>query len=119
VLRRMWYAKNLVLWALVTPLCTLVAIGIGIYENRLVTTALSVVWIAAVPLGALGFSSWVGVWFPYHVLPLRYRWARRRRGDHLGGSRVLASARGASQGPQLHRFLPLSIVFFPAALIVA
>src|SRR5215470_20302370 len=23
-LRRMWYAKNLVLWALVTPLCTLV-----------------------------------------------------------------------------------------------
>jgi hypothetical protein len=79
VLRRMWYAKNLVLWALVTPLCTLVAIGIGIYDNQLVTTALTVVWIATVPLGALGFSSWVGVWFPYHVLPLRYRWERRSR----------------------------------------
>jgi hypothetical protein len=79
VLRRLWYAKNLVLWALVTPLCTLVAIGIGIYEDQLVTTALTVVWIAAVPLGALGFASWVGVWFPYHVLPLRYRWARRGR----------------------------------------
>src|SRR5262249_14219827 len=79
VVRRMWYAKNLVLWALVTPLCTLVAIGLGIYEHRLTTTALSVLWIAAVPLGALGFSSWVGIWFPYHVLPLRYRWEQRRR----------------------------------------
>ena len=77
-LRRMWYAKNLVLWALVTPLCTVVAIGLGIYESRLTTTALTVLWIATVPLGALGFASWVGVWFPYHVLPLRYRWARRR-----------------------------------------
>jgi hypothetical protein len=77
--RRMWYAKNLVLWALITPLCTVVAIGLGIYEHRLTTTALTVVWIATVPLGALGFASWVGVWFPYHVLPLRYRWARRRR----------------------------------------
>jgi hypothetical protein len=78
-LRRMWYAKNLVLWALVTPLCTVVAIGLGIYEHRLATTALTVVWIATVPLGALGFSSWVGVYFPYHVLPLHYRWAQRRR----------------------------------------
>jgi hypothetical protein len=79
VLRRMWYAKNLVLWAFVTPLCTVVAIGLGIYEHRLTTTALTVVWIWTVPLGALGFSSWVGVWYPYHVLPLRYRWTRRRR----------------------------------------
>jgi len=79
VLRRMWYAKNIIMWALVTPVCALIAIGIGIHENRLGTTLLTVLWIAAVPLGALGFSSWLGVWFPYHVLPLRYRWARRRR----------------------------------------
>lgn len=79
VLRRMWYAKNIIVWALVTPVCVLVAIGIGAYENRLSTTLLTVLWIAAVPLGALGFSSWLGVWFPYHVLPLRYRWAHRRR----------------------------------------
>jgi hypothetical protein len=79
MLRRMWYAKNLVLWLLITPLCTVVAIGLGIYEHRLATTALSVLWIATVPLGALGFSSWVGVYFPYHVLPLRYRWEHRQR----------------------------------------
>lgn len=77
-LRRLWYAKNIVLWLLVTPLCALVAIGVGIYENKLVTAALTVLWIATVPPGALGFASWVGVWFPYHTLPLRYRWARRR-----------------------------------------
>jgi hypothetical protein len=78
-LRRLWYAKNIVLWLLATPLCTLAAIGIGIHENQLVTTALTVLWIATVPLGALGFASWLGTWFPYHPLPLRYRWSRRRR----------------------------------------
>jgi hypothetical protein len=79
VLRRMWYAKNLIVWMLVTPLCALTAVGIGIHDHQLVTTLLTLLWIGTVPLGALGFSSWLGVWFPYHVLPLRYRWARRRR----------------------------------------
>lgn len=78
-LRRLWYAKNIVLWLLVTPICALVALGIGTDRHDLATTALSIVWIATVPLGALGFASWLGVRFPYHVLPLRYRWARRRR----------------------------------------
>lgn len=78
-LRRMWYAKNAVLWLLVTPICAVVAVGIGIVEGRLATTALTIVWIATVPLGALGFSAWLGVWWPYHPLPLKYRWARRHR----------------------------------------
>jgi hypothetical protein len=78
-LRRLWYAKNMVLWLLVTPLCTIVALLIGLSENLLTTAVLSVVWIAVVPLGALGFSSWLGIWFPYHPLPLRYRWAHKRR----------------------------------------
>jgi hypothetical protein len=78
-LRRLWYAKNIALWLLVTPLCALVAIGVGIYSHQLVAAALTVLWIATVPLGALGFACWVGVWFPFHTLPLRYRLARRRR----------------------------------------
>ena len=45
MLRRMWYAKNLVLWALITPLCTVVAIGLGIYEHRLATTARITSWV--------------------------------------------------------------------------
>jgi hypothetical protein len=79
VLRRLWYAKNIVLWMMITPLCAIVAIGIGIYEGQLTTTALSIIWIAVVPLGALGFSAWLGIRYPYHPLPLRRRWAARRR----------------------------------------
>jgi hypothetical protein len=79
VLRRMCYAKNIVLWLLATPLCTLVAIGIGVHEDQWVATALTVLWIVVVPVGALGFAGWLGIWFPYHPLPLRDRWARRRR----------------------------------------
>ncbi|GII22858.1 hypothetical protein [Planosporangium mesophilum] len=78
-LRRLWYARNIVLWLLATPLCAVTAIAVGVYSHELVAAALTVLWIATVPLGALGFASWVGVWFPFHVLPLRYRWARRRR----------------------------------------
>jgi hypothetical protein len=77
-LRRLWYAKNVVLWLLATPVCVLAAIWLGVVENRLVSTVLTVLWIAVVPLGALGFAGWLGIWFPYHPLPLRYRWERRR-----------------------------------------
>jgi hypothetical protein len=79
MLRRMWYAKNLVLWLFITPLCAVVAVGIGVADGRATTTVLTLLWIAFVPLGALGFAGWLGVWFPYHPLPLRYRWAHRRR----------------------------------------
>jgi hypothetical protein len=78
-LRRLWYTKNVVLWLLVTPLSALIALGVGLSSNQLVAAALTVLWIATVPLGALGLAGWVGVWFPFHSLPLRYRWARRRR----------------------------------------
>ncbi len=79
MLRRLWLAKNLVLWALVTPLCTVAAIAIGIDDGHVTTTMLSVIWIAVVPLGALGFAAWLGIWFPYHPLPVRERWAGRHR----------------------------------------
>jgi hypothetical protein len=78
-LRRMWYAKNLVLWLLATPPCVVVAVLIGVHEQAPLFTVLTVLWIAVVPLGALGFANWLGIWFPYHPLPLRYRWTRRRR----------------------------------------
>jgi hypothetical protein len=78
MLRRLWLAKNIVVWAHVTPLCTVAAVVIGVDEGRLTTTLLSVVWIAVVPLGALGFAAWLGIWLPYHPVPLRYRWANRR-----------------------------------------
>ena len=48
-LRRLLFAENIVLWLLAAPLCAAAAIGIGTYENRPVATALTLLWIAAVP----------------------------------------------------------------------
>src|SRR5205823_3475045 len=55
------------------------AVLIGVHEKAPLFTVLTVLWIAVVPLGALGVANWLGIWFPYHPLPLRYRWARRHR----------------------------------------
>jgi hypothetical protein len=41
-------------------------------------TALSIVVIALAPLGVLGLSGILGTYFPYHPLPLRWRWEHRR-----------------------------------------
>ncbi len=76
--RRLLAAKNVVLWLLIAPLCALVALGIGLSHHDLASTVITVVWIGIVPFGALGISNLVGIRFPYHPMPLRYRWDHRR-----------------------------------------
>ena len=77
-LRLLLYAKNAVLWLLVAPVSAVVAIGIGIDRDRWSTTAITVVGILVVPVGSLGIAGWLGIYFPYHPLPLGERWAHRR-----------------------------------------
>ncbi|MFI5040599.1 MAG: hypothetical protein ACHQNA_01900 [Acidimicrobiales bacterium] len=77
-LRRILFARNIVLWLLVAPLCMLLAIVIGISSDRWPPTLLSIVAIAVVPFGALGIAAWVGILLPYHPLGLRERWEHRR-----------------------------------------
>ena len=77
-LRLLLFAKNAVLWLFVTPLCIAIAIGLGVAEHQAVVTALSIVVIALAPLGVLGLSGILGTYFPYHPLPLRWRWEHRR-----------------------------------------
>ncbi len=77
-LLRLLYAKSLVLWALVAPLCAVVAIVLGLYEDRVGATIFTLAWILIVPLGVLGLSAWAGIYFPYHPIALRDRWAHRR-----------------------------------------
>jgi polyferredoxin len=67
------------MWLLATPLCVIVAAAIGVTERRPVTFLVTAAWIVLVPLGALGAAAWVGIRWPYHPLPLRDRWAGRRR----------------------------------------
>lgn len=76
--RRLLAAKNVVLWLLITPLCCLVALMIGVANHNLLSTVITVVWIGIVPFGALGISNLVGIRFPYHPMPLRFRWDHRR-----------------------------------------
>ncbi len=78
VLRRLIYAKSAVLWLLVTPVCVLVAVGIGIDRERWSTTVVTIIGIIVVPIGSLGIAGWLGIYFPYHTLPLAERWRHRR-----------------------------------------
>jgi hypothetical protein len=77
VQRRLLYAKNIVLWLLVTPVCVLVALVVGILAHDLLATLYTIVWLGLVPLGVLGISNLVGIRFPYHPMPLRFRWEHR------------------------------------------
>ncbi len=75
--RRLLYAKNLVLWLVVTPVCAIVAVINGLINHQFLATLYTVVAIGVVPFGVLAISAWVGIVFPYHPMPLRYRWEHR------------------------------------------
>jgi hypothetical protein len=78
MVRRLLYAKNIVLWLLVSPLCAVVAVVAGLVNHSLLATAYTIVAIGVVPFGVLAVSAWVGIVFPYHPMPLRFRWEHRR-----------------------------------------
>ena len=76
--RRLLYAKNLVLWTFVAPVCSLVAVIIGTSNHEYVAMVITIIAITVMPFGVLGISAWVGIRFPYHPIPMRERWANRR-----------------------------------------
>lgn len=78
-LQRLVTAKNLVLWVLITPLCAVLAVVIGLARHDLLAAGYAVIWIVVVPFGTLGVSAWVGIVFPYHAMPLPVRWRERKR----------------------------------------
>jgi hypothetical protein len=78
MLRRLLYAKNIALWTIITPVCSVIALVIGLVGHNLLATLYTIIWIGVVPFGALGISAWVGILFPYHPVPLRFRWEHRR-----------------------------------------
>src|SRR5437763_10895436 len=82
-LRRLLTARSIVLWMFVTPLCLLVALGIGVYEGQFTPTALTAVAIIVPPFGALGVAAWIGIRFPYHPIALAERWRQRRSWRHM------------------------------------
>ncbi|MGP0028391.1 MAG: hypothetical protein ACLPKE_34305 [Streptosporangiaceae bacterium] len=78
LLRRLLYAQNIVLWTFITPVCSVIAVVDGISGHDPLSILYTVIWIGVVPFGALGIAAWVGILFPYHPMPLRFRWEHRR-----------------------------------------
>ena len=83
VFRRLMYAKNVVLWVLVAPLCSVIAVGIGVAGHDYVAMILSILAICVMPFGTLALSAWLGIWFPYHPIPISLRWRRRSPWRHM------------------------------------
>jgi hypothetical protein len=78
MLRRLLYAKSIVLWLLITPLCAVIALAVGLNAKDYPATALAIAWIVVVPFGTLGVSQIVGIVYPYHPIPIKERWAHHR-----------------------------------------
>ena len=78
-LHRILRARRILLWLVVAPVCLVIAFVDGIGAPDRVVVVYSAVAIGIIPFGVLGVSAWVGVLFPYHPIPIRYRWEHRRR----------------------------------------
>lgn len=78
-LRTVIRAKEIALWLIVAPMCSIVAIACGFVEHDWRYTVLVVAAVSVVPIGALAITGLVGVMFPYHQVPLMWRWKERRR----------------------------------------
>ena len=77
VLRRILVAKSTVLWCIVAPVCLLVSFIMGAGSHDRVAAVYSAIAIGIVPFGVLSVSCWLGIVFPYHPVPIRYRWSQR------------------------------------------
>jgi len=78
ILHRLLLAKNIVLWSFVAPICLLISFISGTGQSDRITAIYSAVAIGVIPFGVLAVSGWLGILFPYHPVPIRYRWTQRR-----------------------------------------
>ncbi len=77
VLRRILVAKNVVLWTLVAPVCVTISLVDAATAQDPLVGLYSAVAIAVIPAGVLALSSWLGIRFPYHPMPVRVRLRHR------------------------------------------
>lgn len=79
MLMRLLAAKSALLWILVAPLCVVIAMIIGISNNRPISAVWTIIAIGILPLGALAVCQWTGILWPYHPISLKHRWRDRRK----------------------------------------
>ena len=83
VLRRLLLARSTVLWCFVAPVCLLISFVLNAGRADAITAVYAGVAIGIVPFGVLAVSGWLGILFPYHPVPLRYRWSHRQDGKSM------------------------------------
>ena len=77
-LRRILAARRVVLWSVVAPVCLLISFAIGFGSADPTLAIYSIAAIGVIPFGVLAVSAWLGILFPYHPIPIAYRWQHRR-----------------------------------------
>src|SRR4051794_18444388 len=77
-LRQVLRAKRIVLAVIVAPIVVVVAVGIGISGHHLWATLYIIGVLLLLPYAVLAISVWLGIVFPYHPWPMRWRWEQRR-----------------------------------------
>ena len=83
MLRRLLYAKNIVLWWFVAPFCAVVAVVIALVDDNWPPVLVTVTAVGVVPFGVLGVAGWIGILWPYHPRELAFRWQHRRQFLHV------------------------------------
>jgi hypothetical protein len=76
-LRQFLDAKRIVLWLLVAPLCSVLALLIGIERHSYLAALSLAVGLLVTPAGVLVISTCAGALWPYHPRSLRWRLANR------------------------------------------
>lgn len=75
---RVWLrAKHIVLWSVVGPIAAIVAIVIGVIQNRYLFAAAVAITLLFLPLGVLSVAAWMSLWMPFHPRKLIWRWQHR------------------------------------------
>jgi len=83
MLRRLLYAKNIVLWWFVAPFCAVVAVVIALVDHNWPPVLVTLTAVGVVPFGVLGVAGWIGILWPYHPRDLTFRWEHRGQFFHV------------------------------------
>lgn len=76
-LRRWLRAKAAALALVVAVPCAVIAMVIAAIEHEYVDGVLLCVVLVTAPFGAAAVAAWLGVTWPYHPRPIRWRWEHR------------------------------------------
>jgi hypothetical protein len=75
---RIWLAaRSIVLTSLVGVPCAIIALVLGFEGQPPLKVLAACLVLAVLPFGILPISAWLGLVFPYHLRPLRWRWEHR------------------------------------------